>query len=258
MNQVVKGFLLALLGASAAYPARLWADLAWTEQTATLVVVDGKPSPQGVVQTKISLKGNAAKFEDLSQNGVRYYNFANQSAIFLSLKNKSFLTVRFADLLAQARAQEGQVRQDLDAREAAANRSLNLTSGKITKAQVQGQRKRFALAGQPFRLEETKQTKTLLGHPCRLYRGYAGKDNYLEVWAAEDVKPDPAFRAYAEAFARLDPVGSQHLLSVPGFPLLATFRYGPVQVDWSVQSLSLAPLPLEEFLLPPGARPAMP
>jgi hypothetical protein len=258
VNYRARFWLAALLAAAAWYPAPLRADLAWTERLTTLVTVEGKPTFQGAVQTRVALKGDIAKLEDRDQAGIRFYNFANQSAVFLSLKTQTFMTVSFRDLLEQARAQEAGIRKSLDSREAAAIRNSAFDSGKITQAQVVGQRKRFALEGQPFRLEAGRETKTLLGHPCRRYRGYAGTDNYLEVWVAEDLKPDPAFRQYAESMTKADPVGSQHLLAVPGFPLSARLRFGPVEMVWEVQSLSLAPLPVAEFLLPPGAQPALP
>jgi hypothetical protein len=258
VNKVVKFFLAALLAMGASSPAPARADQAWTEPLTTLVTVDGKPTFQGAVHARVALKGDIAKIEDRDQAGVRYYNFANHHAVFFSLKTKTFMTVPFRDLLEQARAAEAGIRASLDASEAAADRNLNLDSARISKAQIQGQRKRFALQGQPFRLEATRETMTRLGHPCRKYRGYAGSDNYLEVWVAEDVKPDPGFRQYAESLVELDPLGSQHLLAAPGFPLQAAFHFGPVEVDWEVLSLSLANLPLDEFLLPPGAQPALP
>jgi len=258
MNKVANFFLAALLAMGASYPARLWADWSWTEQLTTLVTVDGQPTFQSAVHARVALKGDIAKIEDRDQAGVRYYNFANNNVVFLSLKTKTFMTVPFRGLLEQARAEKAGVRNSLDTAEAAADRNLNLASGRISKAQVQGQRRRFALEGPPFRLEATRETMTRLSHPCRKYRGYAGSDNYLEVWVAEDLKPDPAFRQYAESLVELDPLGSQHLLAAPGFPLQAAFHFGPVEVDWEVQSLSLAPLPVEEFLLPPGAQPALP
>jgi hypothetical protein len=258
MNKVAKFFLAALLVTAASYPARLWADWSWTELLTTAATVDGNPIPLDVVHARVALKGDMAKIEDRDQAGVRYYNFANQNAVFLSLKNKTFMTVPFRDLLEQARAEQAGVRNRLDTAEAAADSNLNLTSARISKAQVQGERRRLALEGLPFRLEATQETQTLVGHPCRRYRGYAGSNNYLELWVAEDLKPDPAFRRYAESQVKLDPLGSQHLLATPGFPLRAVFHYGPVEVDWEVESLSLTPLPLDEFLLPPGVQPALP
>jgi hypothetical protein len=238
-------------------PGRLRADLAWTEQAATAVMLDGKAYPQTETFTRVALKGNAAKIEDRDQAGIRYYNFYNSTAVFYSLKSKTFLLVPFRDLLQQARAQEQQVRQDLDNREAVAGR-LAFETGRIMKAQVDGQRVRFALKGLPFRLEPTAETKTLLGHSCRKYLGYAGDRNYLELWVAQDLKPGPEFKEYAEAMMKLDPVSYQHLLAVPGIPLLTHFRYGPVETAQEVKSLSTDPLPLEEFLLPAEAQPALP
>jgi len=238
-------------------PGRLQADLAWTEQAATAVMLDGQAYPQTETFTRVALKGNAARIEDRDQAGIRYYNFYNSTAVFYSLKSKTFLLVPFRDLLQQARAQEQQVRQDLDNREAVAGR-LAFETGRIMKAQVDGQRVRFALKGLPFRLEPTAETKTLLGHSCRKYLGYAGDRNYLEVWVAEDLKPGPEFKEYAEAMAKLDPIRCQYLTAVPGVPLLAYFHYGPVETIQEVKSVSIAPLPLEEFLLPSDAQPALP
>lgn len=238
-------------------PAPLFADLAWTEQTVTAVLLDQKAQPQSQTTARIALKGNMAKIEDQEQAGIRYYNFSNSTAVFYSLKTKTFLVAPFRDLLQQARLQEQQVRQDLDQREAAADRLLP-ESGRVIKAQVQGQRLRFALEGLPFRLEKTAEKKTLLGHPCRKYLGWAGDQNYLEVWVAEDLPLGPEFQHYAAAMKKLAPLSSQHLEVVPGVPLFTRFRYGPVETVQEVKRISTTPLPLEEFLLPSEAQPALP
>ena len=249
-------FALAMV-ISATAPGLLWADMTWEEETTTSVILDGTAYPQEAAATRVALKGDAARIDDRDQAGVRYYNFFNETAIFYSQRNHSFLMVHFRDLLSQTQAQDQQVRQSLDERAAQAER-LVPASGRLLKAQVEGQRLRFALEGLPFRLEATGETAALLGHPCRKYRGYNGETLYLETWLAEDIAPDQAFRAYSQALARLDRQSYQHQLETQGFPLKTVFTYGPVQTVHEVKSFSAAPIPVTEFLLPDDAQLAVP
>jgi hypothetical protein len=252
---MMKGFRILLLLSSAllAFSGPVWADMTWTEDTHSELLVNDKTVEKDVERVRIKLKTGGVRIEDIDEGTVRFCNFTNRFCVVHDQEARSFDVISNKEIIKAAvdenREHERSIRQGM-------SRSSEMPEDarSALQAEFDSLELRRRLWGQPISYQVTGERAELGGHPCRKYIGGGGDLFYIEVWIAENIKPEAAFLEYSRFLASLDPYNLRYYSRVPGFPIKIKLSYGPLIITTETRDFSEKRVPVSEFLLPEGTK----
>jgi len=245
-------FFTAVLCALLTAPvSRALADLAWQSSTVVKLKVGGGEREMENGMETMSLKGNVLRVDDPAGGAVRFYNFSNRSCVMVDLRGRAFIVMSLDDLIAEARRNIQDIKNDLPQREAMLP-GVQGDDRDVLAAQLEAQKIKYELwaPGHAYQVRPTEETAEVLGHKCRKFEGMSGDTVFQEIWVTEDFELEPAYQRYFARFMnQLEPNTYAHLAKVPGFPVRVVSRYGPVTVTNEAANISTSALPVDAFTL---------
>ena len=232
------------------------ADFYWQAETVTTIQVGGKPSTLGTVREQYYLKQNVTRVDDVNTGVARFYNFQSRAVVIVNFQAKIFAVLPIQELSNQINQDREATRKDLPNREQMLS-TMNPKARPLMAAQIEAQKRKYELWSRTYTVAPTNDRAQVNGHPCQKYLGLSGEETFQEIWVAEDIPVDDAYRNFfVRGMSTLDRQEYGHLAKVNGLPLKVVSHYGPVTVTVNYNGVSTSPVPAEAFILPKDLRPS--
>jgi hypothetical protein len=228
------------------------ADMSWETRTVVTLKAGGAEQEMENTRNSYALKANVLRIDDPAAGGARFLNFQTRNGLFLSFRDKVFITMSLTDMIAASQDALQEIWNDLPQRELMLQ---NMTGHErdIMAAQIEAEKIKQALWRNNYKVRPAQGKAEVNGHQCQEYEGMSGDSVFQEIWVAQDISLDPLYRSYfAPNMNQLDPTQYGYFSAVPGFPMKVVTHYGAVTITQEVTHFDNSPIPVDAFTIPPG------
>jgi hypothetical protein len=242
MYAIMISLLFALFNAARA-------DVSWTQDTRTELVLEDRVIEKDPYKTMIKLKQGGVRIKDADEGLIRLCNFSARSCVLYYPDRDAFKVLSVAELIRMA-MDKIREHEHLLRRAMADSSGMPLKDIEALRAELESMEVRRLARIQSFEYKATDLLAEIEGIVCRKYVSNAGGQVNIEAWIAEDAPPDTAFIEYSRFLATTDPFNYRYYIHMPGFPMKIVASYGRMKITTLVTQISLDRITVSGFLLP--------
>ncbi len=240
-------------------PCAALADMSWTEEVTSELLIEEGVSEKEVLHSSIRLKQGGARIDDVEDGTRSYCNFTNNTCVIYEQSAKLFEVVTTVEMkrrsMKETLEREHAVRRGISPVSVSPGDTAPQDKGDPRmQAEFEAIKERRRIDSQSVRFFATEDYAEIDGRNCRKYLGMASYENYIEAWIAEDIAAEQPFLDYRRLVTACKPPQYRYYAQLPGFPIKLIIRYGPLTVTTLVSDYSEQRVPVSEFLLPEDAR----